>query len=236
MELHYFLPLRPTFVLLALSRAAFSFPSFAKYASNASTEISTTPANGEISPDVATAVASSANAGKHANIVALKANAADALASTSARRDDARVVTAHPREHRPRIGARTRTRIALIIDVVAIIIHARVSAVLARGRPPWCTFRWAAKSVPGAPEGLATGYESKTLSTSTEKPRASRPMCFRASRFARDSTRATARCATHFDARNTHDSPCISAVVFIAEHTLRKRLTLHSHERLAKIQ
>lgn len=43
----------PARVLLALSRAAFSLPSFARKAKSKSTEMSTTPANGEISSAIA---------------------------------------------------------------------------------------------------------------------------------------------------------------------------------------
>lgn len=139
--IYFFLPLfRPTFVLLALSRAAFSFPSFAKYANNASTEISTTPANGEISPLVATAAASSANAGKHANNAAARnaAVVASAARTRPASRVVARVVTPHPRAHRPRTGAprigTALTPVVIVAIIVAIIVVNRVSFCSSRGR------------------------------------------------------------------------------------------------------
>lgn len=142
--IYFFLPLfRPTFVLLALSRAAFSFPSFAKYANNASTEISTTPANGEISPLVATAVASSANAGKHANNAAARnaAVVASAARTRPASRVVARVVTPHRRAHRPRtVAPRTGTSLTVVIVIVTIIVVNRVSFCSSRGGQLFSSF------------------------------------------------------------------------------------------------
>jgi len=116
------------------SRAAFSFPSLAKYANNASTDTSTTPANGEISADADTA--SSAIAG--IAVAAMNTTTADASLSpvdnsalirgASAGNLTARVfvgVTERPERH-----ARGRVVVVLLLVVVGRV--AAVAALVAK--------------------------------------------------------------------------------------------------------
>ena len=103
------------------SRAAFSLPSLAKYANNASTDTSTTPANGEISADADTA--SSAIAG--IAVAAMNTTTADASDNSATVRDAAGnltarvvvVVAAAERPERP-----TRDRVVGVVGVVAKIV------------------------------------------------------------------------------------------------------------------
>lgn len=116
------------------SRAAFSLPSLAKYANNASTETSTTPANGEISADADTA--SSAIAG--IAVAAMNTTTDDASFSrvdnsatvrdASAGTLTARVVVAE----RPERPARDR-----VLGVVGVVVPARVAKIVVGViRPP----------------------------------------------------------------------------------------------------